>query len=66
VSIDQNGGYFSAGGGADLFVTRRFGIRPEARLQRIQLGNLLGVSGTGGSGDSAVVTVGLFYQLGGK
>lgn len=66
VTVAQNGGYFAVGGGVSILVTKHFGVRPEARLERAQLSNLLGISGTGGGGNAAVVTVGVFYQFGGN
>ncbi len=64
ISLSQSGGYFAAGGGASIFVSKNFGFRPEARLEAIHLGNLLGISGTSANGHCEVLTVGVFYQSG--
>jgi hypothetical protein len=58
-NVGRNGGYFAAGGGANIYVGERWGIRPEVRYQR----DLIGAS-IGGFNE-VEGTVSVFIQFGG-
>jgi len=67
-SGSQNGGYFAAGGGVNLYAGQGFGIRPEFRYERQQFAatTVDGISISGGGQNDLRATVALFYQFGGK
>jgi hypothetical protein len=67
VSAGQSGGYVGFGGGANLFLTSHFGIRPEFRWERQQFASTSvgGIDVPGGGLNDYRGTVGLFYAWGG-
>jgi hypothetical protein len=56
VSISSNSVYLGFGGGVRLYAGNNWGVKPEFRFQRY--------TDSGGSSNSGVFTVGLFYQFG--
>jgi hypothetical protein len=56
VSMTSNSVYLGFGGGVRLYAGNHWGVKPEFRYQRY--------TNSGGSSNSAVFTVGLFYQFG--
>lgn len=56
VSMTSNSVYLGVGGGVRLYAGNHWGVKPEFRFQRY--------SASGGASNSAVFTVGLFYQFG--
>ena len=67
-SVNQSGGYFGIGGGANLYLHHGFGVRPEFRYQREQLSNTTfqGVVVQGSGKNEIYATASLFYQFGGR
>jgi hypothetical protein len=67
-SIKQSGGYFGAGGGANVYLGHGFGVRPEFRYQRQTLSDTTidGIAVKGSGKNEAFLTGSIFYQFGGR
>jgi len=61
VSVTSNGGYFGFGGGANLYLGKNWGIRPEFRYNRF----FYTFAGINGNTNVLTATAGLFFQFGG-
>lgn len=68
VSASQSGGYFGAGGGANLYIGHNWGVRPEVRWERQQFAStsVAGIPVAGGGLNDVRGTVSFFYQWGGR
>jgi len=67
-SVKASGGYFGAGGGANVYLGHGFGVRPEVRYQRQQLSDTTfeGFTVKGSGKNEIFLTGSLFYQFGGR
>jgi hypothetical protein len=68
ISLTQGGYYLSVGGGANIYLGRNWGIRPEVRYswQRFNRAETIGYSASSFSRNDPMGSVGIFYQFGGK
>ena len=69
ISASGSGGYFGGGGGVSLFLGRNWGVRPEARFERLQWSTLSmsSINFPGGEGANVfTVRASLFFQFGGR
>jgi outer membrane protein W len=56
--------YTAVGGGVRLYLTKRWGLKPEVRYQRYESSQSSLLGGGIGSSNSLLYTVGVFYQFG--
>jgi hypothetical protein len=62
VGVSSNGGYFGGGGGANLYLGKNWGIRPEFRYNRY----FYTFDGINGNTNVLTAAAGVFFQFGGK
>jgi hypothetical protein len=62
VAVSANGGYFGGGGGANIYLGKNWGIRPEFRYNYMRLS----ISNVSQSVNVAQFTTGFFFQFGGQ
>lgn len=62
ISVTSNGGYFGGGGGANIYLGKNWGIRPEFRYNRF----FYTFAGINGSTNVLTATTGVFFQFGGE
>ena len=66
VAVSANGYYVGFGGGASLYISRNFGVRPEVRYERQSVTLTAGGGSSTASSNVVVGSGSVFFQFGGE